>query len=98
MLQHVSWSIVSFVLYKISYFAEYHPAGFNIYDRSPGERCGRSNKSICTTVFNCPTATKKLKAGLPHGLEKCGYQGVNEVVCCPDLQSKTAAGNKSLSI
>ncbi|KAK9718695.1 Trypsin [Popillia japonica] len=70
---------------------QYHPAGFNIYDRSPGERCGRSNKSICTTVFNCPTATKKLKAGLPHGLEKCGYQGVNEVVCCPDLQSKTAA-------
>ncbi|GJQ81845.1 hypothetical protein Trydic_g9872 [Trypoxylus dichotomus] len=56
--------------------------GFGDWD--VGDRCGSNNERKCTLVTNCTEALDKLKAGKPHGLERCGFKGIIEIVCCQE--------------
>ncbi|KRT78368.1 Trypsin, partial [Oryctes borbonicus] len=51
-------------------------------DWDVGDRCGSKNERECTLITDCNEALNKLKAGKPHGLDRCGFRGKIEIVCC----------------
>lgn len=50
-----------------------------------GQKCGSSYRDdgICKKVTNCPSALEALSKRRPHNMNRCGFDGAIEVVCCP---------------
>lgn len=50
-----------------------------------GQSCGSSfrDDGICKKVTECPTAINALARKRMHGLNRCGFDGSIEIVCCP---------------
>ncbi|KRT78369.1 Trypsin, partial [Oryctes borbonicus] len=57
-------------------------SAWTVYDLEIGDKCGPNNESRCTLAITCSAAWERLKQEKPHGLERCGFQGVFEIVCC----------------
>lgn len=39
----------------------------------------------CKTLEGCPTALQRIKMGIPHKMDRCGFRGSIEIVCCTDV-------------
>lgn len=50
-----------------------------------GQKCGKSYRDdgICKKVTNCPSAVEALSKRKPHNMNRCGFDGTIEIVCCP---------------
>ncbi|XP_023029350.2 serine protease persephone [Leptinotarsa decemlineata] len=52
-------------------------------------KCRNSGVSgICTKIFDCPVAMESLKKRHKHDLKRCGFDGFDEIVCCPATSLK----------
>nr|QFZ95604.1 serine protease 1 [Lasioderma serricorne] len=64
------------------------------YDISEDSQCvndqGRfsGNKGTCRRVSRCPIAIESLKERHQHDLTRCSFVGFEEVVCCPESDSR----------
>lgn len=47
--------------------------------------CGEGlSNGICKPVQDCPAATRSILLTKQHNLERCGFEGLIEIVCCPE--------------
>ncbi|CAH0563600.1 unnamed protein product [Brassicogethes aeneus] len=42
---------------------------------------------VCREMRMCPTGLEQLRKYQKHSLRRCGFKGVEEVVCCPDVDT-----------
>ncbi|KAF5282475.1 hypothetical protein FQR65_LT14284 [Abscondita terminalis] len=63
---------------------EYGNFDNDVHFKNEGD-CGEGlNKGVCKMVTECPTSNRALMHRRPHGLERCGFEGKTEIVCCPN--------------
>ncbi|GJQ80980.1 hypothetical protein Trydic_g4794 [Trypoxylus dichotomus] len=64
-----------------------------VYDLNIGDKCGPNNEGECVLVTSCLEASEKLRNGEPHNMDRCGFQGKTETVCCKrsKLEAKSPA-------
>ncbi|CAG9763231.1 unnamed protein product [Ceutorhynchus assimilis] len=53
---------------------------------------------ICRKVNNCPIALDAIRRKRPHNLLRCGFVGIDEVVCCPDLAERNPVDDETSTI
>ncbi|GJQ86333.1 hypothetical protein Trydic_g15243 [Trypoxylus dichotomus] len=53
-----------------------------LYDLSVGDKCGPNNERVCVLVRDCLEALLDLRKRRFHDVERCGFQGKTEIVCC----------------
>ncbi|GJQ80981.1 hypothetical protein Trydic_g4795, partial [Trypoxylus dichotomus] len=51
-------------------------------DLSVGDKCGPNNERVCVLVRDCLEALEDLRQRRFHDVERCGFQGKTEIVCC----------------
>ncbi|GJQ81837.1 hypothetical protein Trydic_g9867, partial [Trypoxylus dichotomus] len=67
------------------------------YDLNIGDKCGPNNERKCVLVTACLEAYESLTRRQPHNIERCGFQGKTELVCCKSskFESKPPARSSS---
>ncbi|KAL1497240.1 hypothetical protein ABEB36_008233 [Hypothenemus hampei] len=63
---------------------------YNCYGtKDEGSHCQQLGLAgICKKVIDCPVALELLRKRRKHDLLRCGFSGLEEVVCCPDLSDR----------
>ncbi|XP_063917039.1 serine protease persephone-like [Zophobas morio] len=69
--------------------------GFSLFhvDCQSSELYGSSNchnsnaPGKCIPITKCTSAWEAVKKQRSHGLKRCGFQGIVEIVCCPDSET-----------
>lgn len=60
-----------------------------------GETCGEGNNlGTCVLLQYCPTGLNQVEQEKTHHLERCGFQGNDDIVCCPDYKTEGKPPNK----
>ncbi|XP_017784951.1 PREDICTED: serine protease persephone-like [Nicrophorus vespilloides] len=54
------------------------------YTMDVGSACPRSSSGVCRLIHDCPLALEQIRRTRQHKLERCGFQDLDEVVCCPE--------------
>ncbi|XP_060523287.1 serine protease persephone-like isoform X2 [Cylas formicarius] len=63
---------------------------FESIDGNEGSKCQHSGMTgLCKQVKDCPLALSAVKRGERHNLERCGFVGFEEVVCCPQALDRS---------
>lgn len=51
-------------------------------------KCGEgTTKGTCKMVPECPLAAAAIRNKKFHNLERCGFEGITEIVCCPEEET-----------
>ncbi|XP_063917040.1 serine protease persephone-like [Zophobas morio] len=64
---------------------------FHVYckprELSASSKCHNSDSpGKCIPITNCASALETIKKQRTHGLQRCGFEGIVEIVCCPDSE------------
>lgn len=63
---------------------EYGNTDNDVLFKNDGNCGGGARKGKCKMVTECPVAKAAILNKKFHGLERCGFEGITEVVCCPE--------------
>ncbi|GJQ76901.1 hypothetical protein Trydic_g17529 [Trypoxylus dichotomus] len=66
-------------------------------DLNVGDRCGPNKERECVLITDCLKANEKLKKEEFHNMERCGFQGKTEVVCCKSSKFKENGSTRPTS-
>ncbi|KAG5899760.1 hypothetical protein JTB14_006097 [Gonioctena quinquepunctata] len=77
--------------YRLSWLLVLCPFfAFTANSEFSGGKCRTSSgiSGICRKILHCPVAIDSLKKWRKHDLKRCGFEGFEEIVCCPSATIK----------